>query len=53
MVGDTPDDVLAARAAGVLPLAVRAAGIPSSRSLPLLKAGAARVLDRWDELLEV
>ena len=53
MVGDTPDDVLAARAAGVLPLGVRAAGIPSSRSLPLLKAGAARVLDRWDELLEV
>jgi len=54
MVGDTPDDVRAARAAGVLPLGV----IPSGEDAAawrrvLLAAGAGRVLDGLDELLEV
>lgn len=52
MVGDTVDDVRAARAAGVLPFGILAPG--DTDDLTLLRAGAARVLpslDTWLELL--
>ena len=48
MVGDTPDDLRAARAAGVVPLGVRAPGEPDAA--PLWAAGAARVLDSLADL---
>lgn len=45
MIGDTPDDVLAARSAGLLPLGVIAPGDDIARMAEaLLKAGAARVM---------
>ena len=51
MIGDTPDDVRAARAAGVVPLAVVAPGDdPAAMGETLLRAGAARVLADVDEL---
>lgn len=51
MIGDTPDDVRAARAAGVVPLAVVAPGDdPEAMGGTLLRAGAARVLANVDEL---
>jgi histidinol-phosphate aminotransferase len=51
MVGDTPDDVRAARAAGVVPLGVAGPGeTPESARATLLPAGAARVLDRVEDL---
>lgn len=53
MVGDTPDDVRAARAAGVLPLGVIPPGEAESWRGVLLRAGAARVVDELEELLEV
>lgn len=49
MVGDTVDDVRAARSAGVVPLGVRAPG-DSGDGSNLVAAGAARVLDRLEEL---
>ena len=51
MLGDTVDDVVASRAAGVLPLGVLPPG-EADPDLPtaLLDAGAARVLDRTDAL---
>jgi HAD superfamily hydrolase (TIGR01548 family) len=54
MVGVTPDDARAARAAGVLPLGVVAPG--ESRDVAaraLVAAGAALVLDHLSDLLEV
>jgi histidinol-phosphate aminotransferase len=54
MVGDTPDDARAARAAGVLPLGVIAPG--ESRDVAaraLVAAGTSLVLDRLSDLLEV
>ena len=54
MVGDTPDDVRAARAAGVLPLGVVAPGDDHGVASPALAgAGAARILDTLDELKEL
>jgi len=54
MLGDTPDDLVAARAAGVVPIGVVAPGDDPERARTvLLAAGAARVLDRVEELLEV
>lgn len=50
MVGDTPDDVRAARAAGVVPIGVVAPGDDAAAEATLLSAGAARVLARFDEL---
>jgi len=51
MVGDTPDDVRAARAAGVVPLGVVAPGDDrAAAERTLLAAGAARVLNRLDDL---
>ena len=54
MVGDTPDDLRAARAAGVLPVGVPAPGDDreSARAV-LLSAGAAFVLDTPEDLEEV
>ena len=53
MIGDTPDDVRSARAASVLPVGVIAPGSPKpSTTETLLGAGAAVVLDRWDQLQE-
>lgn len=48
LVGDTPDDVVAARKAGVVPLGSCAPGEASTAAL--LGAGAARVLDRLEDL---
>jgi HAD superfamily hydrolase (TIGR01548 family) len=54
MVGDTPDDLRAARAAGVLPVGVPAPGDDSeSARTVLLSAGAALVLDTPNDLEEV
>jgi histidinol-phosphate aminotransferase len=54
MIGDTPDDVRSALQAGVLPLGVVAPGDdPSLASAALREAGAARVLDRLSDLLEL
>ncbi|MFH2052523.1 MAG: aminotransferase class I/II-fold pyridoxal phosphate-dependent enzyme [bacterium] len=54
MVGDTPDDLRAARAAGVLPLAVRP---PDPRDAPgedaLVEAGAACILSNLTGLREL
>jgi len=53
MVGDTPDDVRAARAAGVVPFGVVAPGDERSAAAhALLAAGAGRVVDDVAELLE-
>ncbi len=51
LVGDTPDDVRAARAAGVVPLGVVAPGDerPATEAA-LFAAGAARVLDSLEDL---
>ena len=51
MVGDTPDDLAAARRAGVLPLGVVAPG--EGNASALANAGAARVLKKLDELQEL
>lgn len=51
MVGDTPDDIRAARGAGVVPLGIRAPGDTDAASLS--SAGAARVLPTLDTLLEL
>jgi histidinol-phosphate aminotransferase len=54
LVGDTPDDVRAARAAGVVPLGIPAPGEDHARAAPILfAAGAARVLRRLEEIAEV
>lgn len=54
MVGDTPDDIRAARRAGVLPLGIVAPGDdPDEATEVLLKAGAARVLRSLTELKEL
>jgi HAD superfamily hydrolase (TIGR01548 family) len=51
MIGDTVDDVRAARAAGVVPLGMVPPGEDAARVGPvLLAAGAARVLSRADDL---
>jgi phosphoglycolate phosphatase-like HAD superfamily hydrolase len=54
MVGDMPDDVRAARSAGVIPLGALA---PSDHSVDasaaLLSSGAARVLTSLDGILEL
>lgn len=51
MVGDLVDDVRAARAAGLLPLAVVSpADTPEVMAPALLRAGAARVLTRLEEV---
>lgn len=51
MIGDTPDDIRAARAAGVVPLSILAPGEPDASRDPLYAAGAGRVLTTLEELL--
>lgn len=52
MLGDNPGDVLAARRAGVVPLAVRPHGIGAeSHAERLMEAGAARLIGGLGELL--
>jgi HAD superfamily hydrolase (TIGR01548 family) len=54
MVGDTPDDLHAARGAGVLPVGVVAPGDdPAGTTTSLRSAGAAAVLTATREILEV
>jgi len=54
MVGDTPDDIRAARGAGAIPLGVCAPGDAADVvGTTLLKAGAARVLERLATLEEL
>jgi phosphoglycolate phosphatase-like HAD superfamily hydrolase len=54
MVGDTPDDLRAARGAAVLPLGIVAPGDEPTVAAPALEAaGAARILDTLDHLLEL
>ncbi|MEL7472708.1 MAG: TIGR01548 family HAD-type hydrolase [Planctomycetota bacterium] len=54
MIGDTPDDVIAARGAGVAPIGVVAPGEGAEAStLALWQAGAARVVDRIEDLEEL
>ena len=52
MLGDTPDDIVAARTAGVLPLGVLTPGSENSDLTrdKLLRQGAARVLTHWMEM---
>jgi histidinol-phosphate aminotransferase len=54
MVGDTPDDIRAATAAGVLPIGVVAPGPnPTASSAALRESGAATVLGTINDLLEL
>ncbi|MFA6045314.1 MAG: TIGR01548 family HAD-type hydrolase [Phycisphaerales bacterium] len=54
MVGDTPDDLVAARGAGVVPLAIPAPGAEFAVHTQTLEAaGAARVLSSLEQLLEM
>ncbi|MGM0574591.1 MAG: TIGR01548 family HAD-type hydrolase [Myxococcota bacterium] len=54
LVGDTPDDVRAARAAGVVPLGVTPPGEdPEALADVLIGAGAARMLGSLDDLEEM
>lgn len=54
LVGDTPDDAAAARAAGVLPVGVVAPGHDHEVLEPALtRAGCARVFSRVDQLEEI
>jgi HAD superfamily hydrolase (TIGR01548 family) len=50
MLGDTPDDLRSARAAGVLPIGCRAPGDAAVTDAALLEAGAAQILDTVDQL---
>ena len=54
MLGDTPDDIRAARAAGVLPIGVPAPGDdPASAAETLSRSGAAAILENTESILEV
>ena len=54
MIGDTPDDVRAARAAGAVPIGIPAPGEAWAHAdETLVRAGAARVLHRLEELEEL
>jgi HAD superfamily hydrolase (TIGR01548 family) len=54
MVGDTPDDLRAARGAGVLPIGVTAAGDDrTTMTMALENAGAAQVLDEPRKIEEL
>lgn len=53
MIGDTPDDVRAARAAGVVPIGTTAPGDGPELRDALLRAGAARVVDGLEDIEEL
>jgi phosphoglycolate phosphatase-like HAD superfamily hydrolase len=50
MVGDTPDDIRAARSAAVLPIGCRAPGDAAVADSALHEAGAAHILTTVDQL---
>ncbi len=50
LVGDTPDDVVAARAAGVVPVGIGAPGDAGDAASTLTRAGAAIVLSSLEQL---
>ncbi len=50
LIGDTPDDMRSARAAGVLPLGFVAPGESTGSEEALVRAGAARVLARVEDV---
>jgi len=53
MLGDTPDDLVAARAAGVMPVGVAPPGeLLESATITLIEAGAACVLEKTGQLME-
>ena len=53
MLGDTPDDLVAARAAGVVPVGVAPPGeLLESAKTTLIEAGAACVLEKTEQLME-
>lgn len=52
LLGDTPDDLSAARAAGALPLGILPPGAGPARAVALREAGAARIINRIDDLEE-
>ena len=53
MLGDTPDDLVAARAAGVMPVGVAPPGeLLESATITLIEAGAACVLEKTEQLME-
>jgi histidinol-phosphate aminotransferase len=53
MLGDTPDDVRAARAAGVVPLGIRGPADGQTMESALRDAGAARVLSEVRQIEEL
>ncbi|MFO7610618.1 MAG: aminotransferase class I/II-fold pyridoxal phosphate-dependent enzyme [Candidatus Krumholzibacteriia bacterium] len=53
LVGDTPDDLNAARAAGVVPVGIRPPAVADDTGEALAAAGAARILDRLADLKEL
>ena len=54
MIGDTPDDIRAAAAAGAVPIGVVAPGPdPAASTVALREAGAATVLAALDDLMEL
>jgi HAD superfamily hydrolase (TIGR01509 family) len=53
MLGDTPDDITAARAAGVLPIGIRPPAAADDTGAALEAAGAARIITTLDELKEL
>ncbi len=53
LVGDTPDDVNAARAAGVVPLGIRPPSAADDTGPALAGAGAALILERLEQLEEM
>ena len=52
MVGDTPDDIAAARRAGVLPLGITTPSPEDDTREALFRSGAARILDSLKTLKE-
>jgi len=54
MVGDTPDDIRAAKGAGVLPIGIVAPGPdPTASAAALRESGAVTVLGAIEDLLEL
>lgn len=53
MIGDTPDDIRAARAAAVLPLGIVAPGDDESSGRCLLESGAGQILKSLNQLTEL
>ena len=52
MIGDTPDDIISAKKAGILPLGILAPGADDQAKSSLIKSGAGRILKSIDEIKE-